>query len=190
MTLTGRLVVLVTVCVALTTAAIAATTGLLATNGLIQQAEGTARTLAGLIAESATRSDLVLAEQEAQTGEEMIAQGLALAHLAEALLDGGGTAEELTGRFAEIAAKSGIGDIWLLDSDLSNLAASVGAYYGLTDPGPPPPTLSDQALKALTDGRRFALVAGGQEITERPVAAVRLSGGRALVLAHPPTAQR
>jgi sigma-B regulation protein RsbU (phosphoserine phosphatase) len=185
MTLTGRLVLTVTVCVALTTAAIAATTGFLASRALIQQAEGTARTVAGLIAESAARSELASAEMEVFTSDEMVAQALALAHLADAVTAVGGTSADLTARFAEIAAKSVIGDIWLIGLDLGVLAAAAGPYYGLADPGPPPSVFGDQGLKALTEGRRFSLAASGHEDEARHVVGVRLGDNRALVTAHP-----
>jgi sigma-B regulation protein RsbU (phosphoserine phosphatase) len=202
MTLTGRLVLTVTVCVALTTAAISATTGFLASNALIRQAEDMARMVAGLIAESAARSELATAEMEALTSEEMVGQALALAHLAEAATAAGAPDADLTARFAEIAARSVIGDIWLLGPDLQPRAASVGSYYGLDDAGRPPPVLTDQALRALTDGQRFTLSVNasgattedetalegiGQDSREVQYVGVRTGDGRAVVVAHPAT---
>jgi len=205
MTLTGRLVLTVTVCVALTTAAIAATTGFLAHSALIRQAEDMARMVAGLIAESAARSDLATAEMEALTADEMTGQALALAHLAETVTvahaAGASEVQDLQDQFAEIAAKSVIGDIWLLGQDLRSEAASVGAYYGLEGPGEPPPALGEQTLRALTEGRRFSVAANAGEPEEdnapgafeaRTVqyAGVRTRDGRALVVSHPAALNR
>jgi len=205
-TLTGRLVLTVTVCVALTTAAIAATTGFLAHSALIRQAEDMARMVAGLIAESAARSDLATAEMEALTADEMTGQALALAHLAETVTvahaAGASEVQDLQHQFAEIAAKSVIGDIWLLGPDLRSEAASVGAYYGLEGPGgEPPPALGEQTLRALTEGRRFSVAANAGEPEEENApdaseaqtvqyAGVRTRDGRALVVSHPAALNR
>jgi phosphoserine phosphatase RsbU/P len=181
MTLTARLILLVTACIALTSASIAATNAWLAREGLVQQAEAHARLVAGIIAEGAYRSELSADEIEALVRDEMEAQGIILAQLVEAAGEGGGSLD-LSVRFAEVAARSVIDDIWLVDAAGRTLARSVGPYRSLPDGLAPPPDVSARAIAALTSGQRFSLSALGPHGAMQYVG-VRVPGGRAVLLA-------
>lgn len=161
MTLTGRFVLTVTACIALTTAAIAATTGYLARSALIRQAEDQARTVAGLIAESARRSELTAAEIDALVRDEMEAQGVILSHLAEMSDDADAGATPLSVHLAEIAARSVIDDIWLVDRDHRPLARSLGDYQALIRGEKLPAEIPTRILDSLASGRKFSLSSGG-----------------------------
>lgn len=185
MTLTGRLILTVTACIALTTAAIAATTGYLARSALIHQAESQARTVAGLIAESARRSELTAAEINALVHDEMEAQGVIISHLAELSDNAGTTAVPLSVHLAEIAARSVIDDIWLVDRNHRPIARSLGDYQALIRGERIPAEIPPQMLDSLASGKNFSLSSGGGSgAQDMDYVGVHARGGRVVLVGH------
>ena len=154
MTLSLRLVATVLTSVGLAIVGVAIVMGLLARDALIDQAEGRARLIAGLIAAEANRAEAFLHEIDAASLLEVEAQAVAIGRLADM-----SRPDDLAMTLAEITAVSVIDDIWLLDGSgrpaaraVNGAAVGVAGRADLDEAG-----IDRRELEPLLAGRRFAV---------------------------------
>ncbi|MCB9946548.1 MAG: SpoIIE family protein phosphatase [Rhodospirillaceae bacterium] len=191
MTLTARLITIMTVCLGLAVAGVTLAMGYLARDALIVQAEGQARLVAGLISESVNRSDLASAEIFGLLRQEQEGTAVAIAHLAEAVADQDDPAVPLSTHLAEITAQTVIDDIWIVDGALGVIERS---FDGLGEP-----VLSDiwsagidpRIPELLTSGRRYSIAttAVAHGVLEQPMRylGVRAADHRAVLIGRQAT---
>ena len=183
MTLTRRLVLVVSASVGVAILGAAAALGLLARNALFDQAENQAQLVAGMIATEANRAGLVSDRIDRVVAREIEAQAIAVSHLAEAL---DGDAGAVAVHLAEITADSAIDDIRLIDRDGRSVARAIGGVSEAAGGAAGPADLGGPVLEALLSGRRFsvALRSAPESGLERPlryVGARSRAGGAVLV---------
>ena len=179
MTLSLRLVITVLSSVGIAIVGVAVIIALEARNALIDQAEDRARLIAGLIAAETNRAEVFLAQVDDAFVEEIEAQAVAVAYLAETM-----NRPDLAGVLAEITSASVIDDIWVLDRLGRPIARAVAGFAD------PEVHLSDlegagidpRELAPLLAGSRFAvsLRSNPASALERPLryVGVRLRAGR------------
>ena len=154
MTVSTRLVVTVLMSVGLAIIGVAVVMALLARDALLDQAEGRARLIAGLIAAEAKRAEAFLNEMDAASLLEVEAQAIAIARLAEMFRP-----DALTMALAEITAFSVIDDIWLLDDSghpISRAINGVGVY-AVGDTDLEEAGIDQRELEPLFGGHRFTV---------------------------------
>ncbi|RJF80786.1 HAMP domain-containing protein [Oleomonas cavernae] len=178
MTLTRRLVLMVAGCIALAVLMISLVFGWLGRQALIAQAENQAHGVARIVAESARLTEVSLEEMQDVLLDDLATLALAVAHLSEP------SPADLSDQLAEIAARSNLDSIWLIDAEGNVLANSVGNYGAVIRGESLPATLSREALDALTSGRKFSVDFGAPVDGTRYVG-VRVPGNRALIAGQP-----
>ncbi len=152
MTLSLRLLATVLTSVGLAIVGVAIVMGLLARDALIDQAEGRARLIAGLIAAEANRAETFLHEVDAASLLQIEAQAIAIGRLADA-----SRPDELARRFAEITAASTIDDIWLLDGSGRPIARALDGIGLVEDAEFDEAGIDRRELAPLLAGRRFSV---------------------------------
>lgn len=180
MTLTRRLVLLVTASIAVATVSISVVFGWLGRDALIAQAEAQAQGVARIVAESARLTEISLEEMQKVLIDDLATLAYAVSSTADE------DATVLSDRLAEIVARGDLASLWLVDDKLRVLAHSVGDYGAVIGGESLPAALPPEALAALTSGRRFSMPLGGP-VDGVQYVGVRVAGGRALIAGQPVT---
>ena len=182
MSLSRRLVLIVSASVGVAILGVALALGLLARDALIDQAENQARLVAGLIASEANRAGVISDEIDRVVARGNEAQAIALTHLAEAA---GKDADALAVHLAEITANSVIDDIWILDKTGTPSARAVNGFRD-TGAGAALKDIEGPVLRTLLSGHRFSVTlrSSPQDGLERPLRYVGVRGrdGRAALV--------
>ena len=182
MSLSRRLVLIVSASVGVAILGVALALGLLARDALIDQAENQARLVAGLIASEANRAGVISDEIDRVVARGNEAQAIALTHLAEAA---GKDADALAVHLAEITANSVIDDIWILDKTGTPSARAVNGFRD-AGAGAALKDIEGPVLRTLLSGHRFSVTlrSSPQDGLERPLRYVGVRGrdGRAALV--------
>ena len=185
MTLSARLICIVSASIGVAIVGLAVIMGFVARNALINQAEEQAGLAAGLIAGEANRAALVSDRIDRLLVEQMQSQAVAIAHLAAA--DRGDRAI-LSKRLSEITADTAIDDIRLLNRNGRQVLRAVD---GLAEDGPDDVDaegIDVRVLDVLTSRRDFFVnfQAAPSSDWERPMQYVgtRSPDGAVLVGSH------
>ena len=182
MSLSRRLVLIVSASVGVAILGVALALGLLARDALIDQAENQARLVAGLIASEANRAGVISDEIDRVVARGNEAQAIALTHLAEAA---GKDADALAVHLAEITANSVIDDIWILDKTGTPSARAVNGFRD-AGAGAALKDIEGPVLRTLLSGRRFSVTlrSSPRDGLERPLRYVGVRGrdGRAALV--------
>ncbi len=153
MSLSQRLVLIVSASIGVAIVGASVAMGLLGRAALIDQAETQAQLLAGLIAAEANRSGLLADEIDRAVVHELETQAIAIAHLAEAFV---GDPDMLAAHLGEITAKGTIDDIWLLDDQGEPILRIIGGIGGGGE-STAQAGFDDRELEVLLSGRRFSV---------------------------------
>jgi sigma-B regulation protein RsbU (phosphoserine phosphatase) len=177
MRLRTRLVLMVAASVSLAVIAVAAVLTFVAWRSILAQAENEGLVIARLLAQSATASEQVVAEVGALLDHDMVAEGLLTSHLADVADMAGVSNQALTRRLMEIAARSGIGELWISD-DKGKLRAGAAEDFDPSESLASAVGLPETSLSRLLDGTAFSesLGVGRQPLGGIPMRYVGVRG--------------
>lgn len=163
MTLRSRLLALTTL---LTALGILCSAGLLAYTTwqtMAEQAREDGMAVAGLLARTASVSEQVPIDVEVVIGDGMLAQAYAIAHPYDLARRAGVAPHAFNMRLQEIAARTGLDEIWITDATVAVVASSLPEIDA---------SLAEDAeltraplLQPLLTGQRFSVVSGALERT-------------------------
>lgn len=174
MTLSRRLILMVSACIAVAVIIVSLVFGWLGRLALVEQAESQAQAVARIVAESARLTEISLEEMQGVTSDDLTTLAFVIASVS------GGGQQSHGSLLAEVAARGDLAALWLVDDNLRIIASSLGEYSAVVSGERLPEGLSRPALEALASGRRFSLPLGGA-VDGIQYVGVRVEGGGAVI---------
>lgn len=180
MTLSRRLILMVAACISLAVIVLSLVFGFLGRAALVEQAGSQAQAVARIVAESARLTEISLEEMQSVVSDDLVTLAFAIAGMS--------TLEPEDSSYgillAEVAARSNLSVLWLVDANLKVVASSTGDYGAVVSGESLPDEFSRSALESLATGRRFSLSLGSGADGIQYVG-VRVEGGGAIVAGQP-----
>lgn len=174
MTLTRRLILMVSACIALAVIILSLVFAWLGRTALIEQAQSQAQAVARIVAESARLTEISLDEMQLVVSNDLTNLAFVLSRISVAENQAKGSL------LAEVAARGNLPVLWMIDQKLNIIASSIGDYEPLVSGESLPDELSRPALQALAEGKRFSLPLG-RSADGTDYVGVRIEGGGAII---------
>lgn len=174
MTLTRRLILMVSACIALAVIILSLVFAWLGRTALIEQAQSQAQAVARIVAESARLTEISLDEMQLVVSNDLTNLAFVLSRISVAENQAKGSL------LAEVAARGNLPVLWMIDQKLNIIASSIGDYEPLVSGESLPDELSRPALQALVEGKRFSLPLG-RSADGTDYVGVRIEGGGAII---------
>lgn len=174
MTLTRRLILMVSACITLAVIILSLVFAWLGRTALIEQAQSQAQAVARIVAESARLTEISLDEMQLVVSDDLTNLAFVLSRISVAENQAKGSL------LAEVAARGNLPVLWIIDQNLNIIASSIGDYEPLVSGESLPDELSRPALQALVEGRRFSLPLG-RSADGTDYVGVRIEGGGAII---------
>lgn len=154
MTLSRRLITMVAACISLAVITACLIFGWLGRSALVQQAEGQARGVARIVAESARLTEISFEEMKALVTDDLATLAYVVANVP------GLEQADYGALLAEVVARSNLSVLWLVNDRLEIVASSRGNFDALIRGEALPDEISRPGLEALVRGQRFSLSLG------------------------------